>query len=73
MPKFSWDEINRNDVIKAIRIFDYDNKKYPEARSAFLIFEGRKYPAKHIRGIAYQVHFGTEINKEDFSGGKETV
>lgn len=49
MPKFSWDEINRNDVIKAIRIFDYDNKKYPEARSAFLIFEGRKYPAKHIR------------------------
>lgn len=73
MPKFSWDEINRNDVIKAIRIFDYDNKKYPEARSAFLIFEGRKYPAKHIRGIAYQVHFGTEISKEDFSGGKETV
>lgn len=73
MPKFNWDEINRNDVIKAIRIFDSDNSKYPEARSTFLIFEGRKYPAKHIRGIAYQVHFGVEISKENFSGGQETI
>ena len=73
MSEFNWDEINPNDVIKAIRIFDSDNQKYPEARSTFLIFEGRKYPAKHIRGIAYQVHFGAEISKENFSGGKETV
>lgn len=73
MSEFNWNEINRNDVIKAIRIFDSDNQKYPEARSTFLIFEGRKYPAKHIYGIAYEVHFGAEISKENFSGRKKTV
>lgn len=73
MSEFNWNEINRNGVIKAIRIFDSDNQKYPEARSTFLIFEGRKYPAKHIYVIAYGVHFGAEISNENFSGGKKTV
>lgn len=68
-----WNEITRADVLEAIRRFDEKNLEYPEARSTFLIYDGRTYPAKHIRGMAYQVHFGHEISKADFAGGLETV
>lgn len=73
MAKFNWIEITKEDVIKAILIFESDNPDYPEARSTFLVYKGKKYPAKHIRGMAYKVHFGQEISKNDFAGGQETV
>lgn len=73
MPKFNWVEITKDDVVKAIEKFILENPEFPEPRSTFLLYEGKKLPAKHIRGMAYAVHYGTEISKADFGGGMETV
>lgn len=73
MAKFNWMEINREDVIKAIDTFLKENPEYPEPRSTFLVYENKKLPAKHIRGMAYKEHYGVEIRKNDFGGGMETV
>ena len=73
MAKFNWTDITKEDVIKAIDKFLLENPDYPEPRSTFLVYEGRKLPAKHIRGMAYAVHYGKEISKADFTGGMETV
>ena len=73
MPKFNWTDITREDVIKAIRKFIIENLEFPEPRSTFLVYENKRLPAKHIRGMAYAVHYGYEISKSDFGGGMETV
>ncbi len=73
MASHDWNEITSDDVIKAIEIFESDDAKHPKARNTFLIYDGKKYPAKHIRGIAYRVRFGEEIRKDEYSGGNETA
>lgn len=73
MAKFKWSEVTREDVLKAVRIFNSEHPDHPEPRSTFLVIDGHRYPAKHIRGMAYRVHFGQEIKKEDYAGGQETV
>ena len=73
MAKINWGLVTKADVIEAIRTFDMENPEHPEPRSTYLLYEGRKYPAKHIRGMAYKVHFGQEVRKADFSGGQETI
>ncbi|MBE6069367.1 MAG: hypothetical protein E7211_17015 [Clostridium lundense] len=66
-------DITREDVIKAIGVFHAENPEYPTPKSTFLIYNGKKLPAKHIRGMAYKVAYGKEISKNDFGGGMETV
>lgn len=73
MAKFKWSEVTREDVLKAVRIFNSEHPDHPEPRSTFLVIDGHRYPAKHIRGMAYRVHFGQEIKKEDYAVGQETV
>ena len=73
LAKFNWGAITREDVIKAIERFLYENPEYPEPRSTFLVYAGKKLPAKHIRGMAYKEHFNLSISKSDYSGGMETV
>lgn len=73
MGKHNWNEITKEDVIKAIEYFDNENENYPMPRSTFLLYKGKKYPAKHIRGLSYKVHFRTEISKSEYTGGLETV
>lgn len=73
MGKIDWSTITRKDVIKAIQVFTKDNPEYPEPKSTFLLFDGKKLPAKHIRGMAYKEVYGTEISKNDYAGGMETV
>ena len=68
-----WNEITREDVIKAIEIFDATHKPFPLPRNTFLIYNKKKYPAKHIRGLAYYIANKQEISKQEFSGGEETV
>jgi len=53
--KKMWNNINANDVEKAIDIFNKTHESYPEPRNTFLIYNDKKYPAKHIRGMAYYV------------------
>jgi hypothetical protein len=71
--KTMWDAITANDVRKAIELFDQKNDRYPEPRNTFLIFNGKKYPAKHIRGLAYLIAYKKEISKSEYSGGQETA
>jgi very-short-patch-repair endonuclease len=71
--KKQWENITADDVKKAIELFDKTNENYPEPRNTFLIYNGKKYPAKHIRGLAYYVANKKEISKSEYSGGQETV
>lgn len=68
-----WDNITANDVKKAIELFDRTNENYPEPRNTFLIYNDKKYPAKHIRGLAYFIANKKEISKSEYSGGQETA
>lgn len=44
------------------------------SRSTFLVFNGKAYPAKFIRGLAYRIATGVELDpNKDYSGGDETV
>ena len=71
--KFNWVDITKEDVVRAVEKFLTYNPEYPEPRSTFLVYNGAKLPAKHIRGMAYEEHYGVEISKADFGGGQETV
>ena len=73
MAKFNWMNISKEDVIKAIDIFNKESPEYPEPKVTFLIYKGQKLPAKHIRGMAYKVAYGKDIRKSDYGGGMETV
>lgn len=73
MAKFNWMDITREDVIKAIQIFLNENPEYPSPKCTFLVYNDKKLPAKHIRGMAYKVAYGEKISKSDFGGGMETV
>lgn len=73
MKNINWTEITQEDVVKAIESFLNDTPDYPEPRSTYLVYEGKRLPAKHIRGMAYEVHYGKKISKSEFSGGMETV
>ncbi len=68
-----WDNITTEDVKNAIELFDVTNKPFPEPRNTFLIHNNKKYPAKHIRGMAYFIANKQEISKTEYSGGEETV
>ena len=71
--KFNWTDVTKEDVVKAIDYFLKYKPKHPEPRNTFLMYDGMKLPAKHIRGMAYREHYGEEISKEDYTGGEETV
>lgn len=44
------------------------------ARSTFLLLNGKSYPAKFIRGMAYRLATGVELDPNvDYSGGTETA
>jgi len=44
------------------------------ARSTFLLMNSKSYPAKFIRGLAYRLATGVELDpSRDYSGGLETV
>ncbi|MDO9155216.1 MAG: hypothetical protein Q7U47_16160 [Paludibacter sp.] len=68
-----WDNITTNDVKKAIELFDKTQENYPMPRNTFLIYNDKKYPAKHIRGLAYYIANKKEISKSEYSGGQETA
>ena len=68
-----WKNVRREHVIKAIQEFEKSNLDYPKARNTFLIYNHKKYPAKHIRGLAFEIANNREIKKSEYSGGKETV
>jgi hypothetical protein len=69
-----WSVVLRSHVIKACE--DCDKREAPEGREAkntFLLWSGRCYPAKYIRGLAYRRATDVPLDPDrDYSGGKET-
>lgn len=68
-----WNNVKREHVIKAIQKFEKLNPDYPKPRNTFLVYNGKKFPAKHIRGLAFEIANKKKIKKSEYSGGQETV
>ena len=70
-----WSRVKESDVKEACSRYDAD-ERLPKrsARNTFLILDGRRYPAKFIRGLAYEIATGDELNPNaDYTGGVETL
>jgi len=65
--------IRREHVVSAIKRYeDGEREKYP-ARSAFLVHNGRRYPAKHLIRLAFREATGVTVASEQLTGGKASV
>ncbi len=73
MGKHDWTEVSKEHVLAAIQQYVSDPSPYTRSKSTFLVYEGVRYPAKAIRGIAFQLCHGVAISSDDFAGGTETV
>jgi very-short-patch-repair endonuclease len=69
-----WSKVLENHIEKACSRYDAgeDRPTHP-ARTTFLIRNGERYPAKFIRGLAYEIATGDKLGSNDYSGGLETV
>ena len=70
-----WSRVTLEDVRRAGQMYDSGaaRPKRP-ARSTFLLLNGKTYPAKFIRGLAYRLATGVELDpNRDYSGGVETA
>lgn len=70
-----WQVVERRHIEEACRLYDQGHDMpTAEARNTFLLLNGRRYPAKHIRGLAYRLATGHSLDpSRDYSGGMETV
>src|SRR5258705_6858716 len=70
-----WGRVTREDVRQACHMYDSgDAQPKRPARSTFLLLNGKTYPAKFIRGLAYRLATGVELDPNvDYSGGTETA
>lgn len=70
-----WSVVTVDHVREACKLFDggHINPKRV-ARSTFLRFNNKVYPAKYVRGLAFHLATGIELNpSSEYSGGLETV
>lgn len=69
----SWKQITAEHVLEAIQRYAVHPERYTQAKHTFLVYEGHDYPAKAVRGLAYEVCYGEKISQDAFTGGKETA
>ena len=70
-----WSRVTLEHVRRACQMYD-SGAALPKrpARSTFLLLNGKTYPAKFIRGLAYRLATGVELDpNRDYSGGEETA
>lgn len=70
-----WTKVTADHVRQACDLYDAGaaTPKRP-AKSTFLVHNGKSYPAKFIRGLAYRIATGVELDpSKDFTGGEETA
>ncbi|MHC1599727.1 MAG: carbon-nitrogen hydrolase family protein [Candidatus Methanospirareceae archaeon] len=70
-----WSRVKESHVIEACSRYAKGDKlpKRP-ARNTFLLLDGKRYPAKFIRGLAYEIATGYELDPNtDYTGGVETL
>lgn len=65
--------IRKEHVERAINNYLSGNFKHSPARSAFLMFNGQKLPAKFILRLAFLEATGEMVSSESFTGGKASV
>ena len=72
-----WDQVTREDVVRAIEEFDRLGPEAFFAEHGFaptttydLVWEERRYPPKAILGTAYEFATGERLRSGDFEGGK---
>jgi hypothetical protein len=73
--KPDWNKVGPEHIRAAVHAFESDPKVRPskEARNTVLVVGGKNYPAKFIRGLAYQLATGKALNPSiHYSGGSET-
>jgi hypothetical protein len=73
--RINWKLVTSTHVREACRRVDAGEVKCSRsALNTFLILDGKRYPAKFTRGLAYEVATDMKLNPSvDFSGGAETA
>jgi hypothetical protein len=70
-----WTQVALEHVHQAYELYD-SGASLPKraAKSTFLLINGKTYPAKFIRGLAYRLATGVDLDpSRDYSGGLETI
>jgi hypothetical protein len=72
-----WDEVSRDDVMRAIQEYDRLGPDQFFAQHGFaptttyeLVWNDRSYPPKALLGTAYEFATGRRLASGDFEGGK---
>ncbi|MGB7002367.1 MAG: hypothetical protein WBE22_10270 [Halobacteriota archaeon] len=69
-----WSKVEEAHVKDAYSRYDSgDRRPKVAAKNTFLLLGSKRYPAKFIRGLAYEIATGHELGSGDYSGGAETV
>lgn len=70
-----WSRVKESHVKEACSQHDKgDRQPKRPARNTFLILDGKRYPAKFIRGLAYEIATRDELDPNtDYTGGVETL
>ena len=73
MGNIKWNTITREDILIAIKEFDLEKEENINPKKIFLHYNSKKYPAKLIRKLAYNLKHDTYITEDQFKGGSYTV
>lgn len=72
-----WDEVSRDDVMRAIQEYDrlgpdrfFAQHGFAPTTTYELIWNDRSYPPKALLGTAYEFATGRRLASGDFEGGK---
>ncbi|MEA2053179.1 MAG: hypothetical protein U9O90_10270 [Euryarchaeota archaeon] len=69
-----WSKVKEAHVKDACSRYDSgDRRPKVAAKNTFLLLGDKRYPAKFIRGLAYEIATGHKLGSDDYSGGAETV
>jgi hypothetical protein len=73
----AWDQVTRDDVLRAIQEYDrlgeeqfFAEHGFGPSRSYELVWRKRHYPHKAVLGTAYEFATGQRLASGDFEGGK---
>lgn len=73
----TWDDVTREDVLKAIKEYDrlgpeqfFAEHGFGQSRTYELVVDKHHYPHKAILGTAYEIATGQRLAPGDFEGGK---
>jgi hypothetical protein len=69
-----WQQVTRAHVEAACALYDEGAARPARAaRTTFLLCGERRYPAKFIRGLAYELASGQRLAPAEYAGGEETA